>query len=252
MLVNGERVVALQKLTRHARKAVQGSRGVKAGVPLSWRGKLEASLFGAGLPTEFKLKGYTSDSPRARETLARAAKAFSWKGGVSYPEQEYRGWLSSDYAVKDYAAFAALIDQYGVKTKRGVQEGPVIRKWLDGEAGHDALRDPVEVADQIIRRYIAVGRSIARYSRNPNAAPVMMVAATHAYLPEAVFERLAQTPFDSLTPSGHIRETESIAFAHTESGRTYLTYRNRTFDVTDRLSEILAATRGQARGRKTK
>jgi hypothetical protein len=174
-----------------------------------------------------KVKGYSSPVSRAENTLKLGLGTYRSKGGKTYPSIRVRKELGLGAAIRDEIAAEKLLVKHG--------EPKFLRLWLDGKVSQKIIASPKEVADNIIKKRFGLSQKIAK----AGAKEIMLDNLTHSWLVEAVFERLTNTKFNNLKPGTMVRETEGLVISHYKNGKAVLRYRNKSFDVTQKLESIL-------------
>ena len=211
------------ELVRHSFK----KSGTKTG--LSAKGIAAARKSGRTIPLHYKVAGRHSGSSRAKSTLELAMASFREKGGKTYKTTRPRKKIGLKSVFKNDEAIKIVdkwIEQQG--------EVNVLRKWIDGKISTRLVFPANQVADNIIKWELGFGSYLAR----EGVRGINVRYQSHSWIVDAVFERLTGKKFNLIAPGTVSRENERIVLTHYKNGKTILSYRGKSFDVTKRFSEI--------------
>ena len=219
-----QRKPVIVQLVRHSFKSAKAKGG------LSRKGMNEAVRSGARVPNGYKLAARHSDFPRAKTTAKGNLTGYRYYSrGETYRNVRERAYLSYMPFTVNEERFDELVEKQG--------EIPIIRRWLDGKISREIAIPATEYADQIIRRALRVGSVLNR----KGARSIAVRNISHAWVVEAVFERLSGKHFEQTTPRNQIvRENEGLQLTFYPKGKIVLKYRNKNYNVTKRFNEIIS------------
>lgn len=234
-------------LTYSLRRHTNKKKGKVAGQATE-HGLRKSRELGRNLPSGSVLKGYSSMADRCIDTLSAINKGFKKAGGkVATGKQSIRKSLSGRTDKKRtrgvFLNFKKIDEYFESLGKNGTK---FLQHWLDGKIPKAWMRSPDYVADLIIKDRIAhIVRFIdlkakGKLGKLEDLPELHIENLSSDMMISSVFQRLTGEKLIKYANFVKPRESVDFYFDKTKSGvKVFLNFREKKFDVTKKLNEIL-------------